>query len=118
MGIYKENYVIIGYKMPYHLYHKDTEKELDIYEDDSFLPYIEGHKGIDYILISDGMSGEYIVFGKVIFTSDDVDNGEFIELDFNYDSESIKTKYIELFYDYLDINSIGDPKILAFSHFS
>ena len=35
----------------------------DPYETE-FLPYLEGHDGLDFDMIYDGMSGNYVYFGK------------------------------------------------------
>lgn len=116
MSVDRIDYIVYGYKLPYKLESKTGE--IDIY-DDKFLPMVEGHKGEEFTLISDGMYGDYNVFGLLI--SDDQANEwegwNFTQLDFkNLDPEKVKQKYRELF-DPID-EIIPEPTLFIFSHFS
>lgn len=108
MGITRQDFIVYGWKLAY-------DSKLDIFSD-KFLPYIEGHPGIKYTLVSDGMCGEYNVFGRLISMSND-EGWDFVELevksvdDF---SEATKNEYRLLF----DMDPPSEPKLLIFSHLS
>jgi hypothetical protein len=40
--------------------------KLDLYDDDTYLSYLEGHKEQRYRIINDDMSGNYCFFGIII----------------------------------------------------
>ena len=50
MAINKTDYIIYGWKLPYMVKDMNGE-ELDLW-DDKFLPYIEGHKNIQYSIFN------------------------------------------------------------------
>lgn len=113
MSVDRTDFIVYGWKLPYKL--KNENGEIDLWAD-KFLPFIEGHKGVEYTLISDGMSGEYNVFGKLIAHATDDGNGwGFKNLDFTAtNSEEVKSKYKELF----EIDtSPSEPYLFIFSHF-
>lgn len=51
MGVDRTDYIIYGWKLPYGLKNSDGN-EIDFFED-KYLPYVEGHKGIQYTIIVD-----------------------------------------------------------------
>ncbi len=112
MGIDRTDYIMYGWKLPYDLRNKRGEK-IDTYSE-KLLPYIEGHKGIEYSLV-EGMSCEYKAFGKVIEQGGDKYEGwDFVKLDFkNLDPVEVKDKFKELF----DIDEIEDPTLFIFSNY-
>jgi hypothetical protein len=114
MGVDRNDYIIYGWKLPFELKNENGEK-IDIY-DDKYLPYIEGRRGIEYIIIVDNTCGKYIVFGLLIETDrGDLEGWNFKSLDLtNLDSEQIKYKYFELF----GVNNINEPNLFIFSHYS
>jgi hypothetical protein len=83
------------------------------------LPYIEGHDGVDYSLIIDSMSGQYCVFGQILYQSDNYTGGlEFTYINFtNLDSDKLKNKYKEIFEIDMCV-LIAEPYMFAFSHYS
>jgi hypothetical protein len=116
MGVDRTDYIIYGWKLPFEI--KDNNGiKIDIY-DDKYLPFIEGHPGVKYTIISDGMCGKYNMFGIMLEKADGDDGWASIELSFDdlskYRDEAI-SKFKELFYD--DEN-IGEPKVIIFSDFS
>lgn len=116
MSVDRSDYIIYGWKLPFNMTSSNNEK-IDFW-DDKFLPYIEGHQGIEYSLIRDGMSGEYMVFGQRLSSGgDDYEGWDFVNLDFkNLDAEKVKTKYRKLF----NIESqehLAEPYLFIFSHF-
>jgi len=117
MGVYRIDYIVYGWKLPYEL--KNKNGKIDLWAD-KFLPYIEGHKGIDYILISDGMCGCYNIFGKSLkHAGDHAGNGwGFTKLDFEkIDAEEVKAKYREVF-ELDEDEDITEPYLFIFSHYS
>ena len=71
MGVYTSTYVILGVKLPM----DNSDDAYDRYEkymDDSFNPRKEG-----FVVLYDGMSGEYIMAGHVIDSFSDQDGGCF-----------------------------------------
>lgn len=94
MGVDRTDYIVYGYKLPYEL--KNENGKIDLW-DDKFLPMIEGHQGEEFTLISDGMSGQYNVFGLRIESGGDKYEGwDFVNLDFkNLDAEKVKSKLLK-----------------------
>jgi len=111
MGVYRRDYIIYGWNLPYDL------KGVDWY-DDKFLPLIEGHEGEDFALILDGMAGVYAVFGLLIQEADEDEGWDFQNLNIPYlNSEEVKKKYIEVFG--LESNTeLAEPNLFIFTHFS
>lgn len=120
MGVYRTAYIIAGYKMPGKMHHQTTGEKLNVFDDETYLPYIEGWEGEKFSIIYDSMSGGYTVFGIILASFGDHDgNTEFEEIDLSdLGYESIKAKYIELFGDYLPPDAQLHPKIFAFNHYS
>ncbi len=120
MGVDRTDYIIFGFKFS----PKDLKQHgIDLW-DDKYLPYIEGHQGVEYIIVNDGMSGEYVVFGKLINQADENEGSNFKKIE--YDSffsdqvnKAIIYKFKELFGNemYASIEDI-DPQLLVFSHYS
>lgn len=120
MGVDRTDYIIYGWKLPYDLKNSNDEK-IDLWED-KFRSMIEGHKGEEFILISDGMCGKYNVFGlRINHCGDEDGNGwDFINLDFknlDLNDEKVKLKYREIF-DLEENEPIEEPYLFIFSHFS
>lgn len=117
MSVDRTDYIIIGYKMPYDVKFKSGQKLNNlIWEDDKYLPLIEGWVSEDFRLISDGMSCNYIAFGLEIASSDKYLGFEFIEFEINTgDFDHVRSRAIELFSDF-DFD-FSQPKALIFSHY-
>ncbi len=114
MGIDRSDYIVYGWKLPYELYSKGVK--IDLW-DDKFLPMIEGHKSEEFIIVRDGMSGKYNVFGLKVKSCGDLYEGwNFEHLDVkNLDAEKVKSRYKELF----EIEGeVAEPYLFIFSHFS
>jgi hypothetical protein len=120
MGVNRTDYIIFGFKVS----PKEIEtRNIDLWTG-KYLPYLEGQKDILYIIINDGMCGEYLVFGKLINQAVDYEGTTFTVIsykDFFDDEENKKVTqaFIDLFgkevYDTLDDE---EPQMLVFSHFS
>ncbi len=115
MGIYRSDYIIYGWKI------KGTPKTKDgnpiNFFGDKFLPYVEGHPGIEHIIVPyvnpDGNSGRDTVFGLRLAYS--TEGWNFQNLNFGeLDAEEVKAKYKELFDEEVDT----EPEILIFTHLS
>jgi hypothetical protein len=121
MGVDRTDYIIVGYKMnPEEL----KEKGINTW-DDKYLPFIEGHPGVPYALINDGMSGEYAVFGKVIQRAEEWEGFKFQEItaaDFatvsSFEAVALADKVVELFGAVYTHDNIPKPSMFVFSHFS
>jgi len=122
MGVDRTDYVVIGYKLPHTFDNVVTGKSIDWW-DETFLPYIEGHKGIDCQIILDWMMGDYAVFGKVLQRAYEDTGFEFTEIKYDDDDfDKVKEKFVELFggytiMDMLDKDFQYDPKLFVFSCF-
>lgn len=116
MGVYRIDYIIYGWKLPYEL--KDlNDNKIDLW-DDKYLPFIEGWKDEKYTLIRDGMSGKYNMFGIMLEKAEGYDGWPTTELSFedlSKDKDELICKFKELFYG--DKN-MPDPKIIIFTDFS
>ncbi len=120
MGVDRTDYIIYGFNIPPAV---AKENGVDIW-DDKYLPFMEGRPGIFEAIVYDGMSGEYLVFGKVIHKSEDYEGIPLKTVsykDFFDDSEkdAITQKFIELFGQNIYDNEIEDeePQVIIFSHF-
>lgn len=110
MSVHRTDYIFFGYKLPFKFDNIDLN-------DDKFLPMIEGHKGEEFRIIRDGMSGEYTVFGLQIETADEYVGWKFKKIKFeNLDSEKVKNKYREVF-EIEEKEPIAEPYLCIFSHF-
>lgn len=111
MSVERTDYIVYGWKLPYEL--KNENGKIDLWAD-KFLPYIEGHKGETFTLVSDGMCGSYNVFGKLLaHATDDGDGWGFKNLDLsNLNPIEVKEKYKELFN-----SEPSEPCLFIFSHF-
>ena len=116
MGVHRTDYIVYGYKLPYKL--KNEKGKIDLW-DEKFLPMIEGHKGEEFTIISDGMCGEYNVFGLLLkIGGDGYEGWDFVHLDFkNLDAEKVKSKYREVF-ELKEDDTVAEPYLFIFSHFS
>ena len=118
MGVDRNDYIVIGYKMPYDVKFKNGELLCeDIWDDEKYIPMIEGWKDEEFTIISDGMSGKYIAFGKMIDSSDEYQGFDFIELNIDQaDFDKVKQRAKEIFPE-LEFD-FETPKTLIFSHYS
>lgn len=114
MGVDRSDYLIYGYKLPIDYF---KTKGVDIWEDEKYLPLIEGWKGEDYSIVHDQMCGNYYVFGYSIARANS--NGfEFLELPVDgwpVTGERVKEKFSEAF-GFTD-ETLGEPKVLLFTHY-
>lgn len=99
--------------MPGDLFDSNGE-EINVYED-SFLPFVEGHKGVDEAIVYDQMCGEYTVFGKRLAYMDS-DVNEFQTIDVSgLDENLLRVKFKSVF----GIDAPVEPAaILLFNHAS
>ncbi len=116
MGVDRRDYIIFGWKLPFDI-ENDKGEKIDLW-DDKFLPMIEGHKGEEFIIIRDGMCGEYTVFGYEIANDGGNEEGwGFLNLSMlntNSMTDDLLKKYKEIF----EHNPKTTPKLFIFSHFS
>ena len=111
MGLYRTHYIVYGWKLPLLMRDKDGN-EIDFWND-KFLPYIEGHQGVDYTIVRD-FDKKHMVFGKLMGRNSDGWNYENLNLN-NLDSEEVKNKYNEVF----EVEgSVASPYLFIFSHWN
>lgn len=117
MGVDRRDYVIIGYKLPYDVKTKTGEKLIGkIWEDEKYLPMIEGWQNEEFTIVADGMSGNYIAFGKEISSTDEYEGFDFVEIEIDEaDFDMVKIRANIVFPD-IDYN-FTSPKILIFTHY-
>ena len=77
---------------------------------------IEVRPGEKFSIISDGMCGDYNVFGIILESGGDKWEGwDFVELNIkDFDADDLKSKYTELF----ESQPSSEPTLFIFSHFS
>ena len=87
MSLDRTDYIIYGWKLPVDMDGFD-------YWDDKFLPYTEGHPGVDYTIVLEE-NNKFLAFGKLIGIADEWD---FKLIDFkNLNPEEVQEKYGEVF---------------------
>lgn len=118
MSINRRDYIIFGWKLPYDV-QNDKGETIDLW-DDKFLPMIEGHKGEEYIIIRDGMCGDYTVFGLEIANDSGNEEGwAFLNLSLlNTESEPMRRALNEKYEELFNHKPRVYPKLFIFSHFS
>jgi len=111
MSVNRTDYIVYGWKFPNPMLN-NMGQEVDLW-DDKYLPYIEGHQGIDYIIVR---NDNYVVFGFCIASGGDKYNGwEFEQLVKTAPpADVVKAKYGELFGNGQDISN---PTLFIFSNF-
>lgn len=106
----RTDYIVYGFKLP-------EMKDINLW-DDKYLPYIEGHPGIEYTIIrGEEEVGEeevdYVVFGKLIGM--DNDGWNFKSIDFKrLFAKDVQEKYTEVF----GIECMAEPNLFIFSNYS
>ena len=117
MGVDRTDYIVYGWKLPYKL-KTSSGQTIDLWSD-KFRPMIEGHMDEKFSIISDGMCGDYNVFGIVLNSGGDKWEGwDFVDLKINVDDSSeLKSKYKEIF-EMNDDEIVSEPHLFIFSHFS
>lgn len=109
MSVHSYHYVVVGVKLDYRAEKKRLSPEAfeELYYEDS------SKKGFDVIL--DGMSGEYIVVGKVLSQSDEYSENNFKELKLK-DLAKVKEQVKKA----LAKAGLGDqePVLATFTHWS
>lgn len=109
-------YVIHGWVLPWDLKAKDGE-EFDSDRDD-LLPYVEGHPGAKYTLISDQMCGSYVMFGIQLANAmipNDFRTYPLREVS-QEENEALKAEFARIFSEYLETNI--EPHTFMFVHYS
>jgi len=112
MGLYRTDYIIYGYKLPFEIKNK---KGLINLWDNKFLPFIEGHKGENFILLRDYNNN---AFGLKLATANQNVGWDFFHLDFkNLDAEMVKNKYRDVF-ELEDDEALAEPYLFILSNFA
>lgn len=125
MGVSKENFVIFGYKGPYQKFvcQEDVEGE-----DTSDLEYVLNvpsqyeTKQDELFILSDGMSGQYSIFGLLVkrfgderFYYDEDLNIEVSISELQELEKKLKEKMSRL---NVDFSNLSEPKLICISHYS
>ena len=110
MGLYRTDYIVYGWKLP--LLMKDKDDNLINFWDDKFVPYTEGHKGVEYTIVRD-FDKKHLVFGKVMGVN--CDGWDYENLNLILDAEEVKNKYKEVF----GVEGVvAEPYLFIFSHWN
>ena len=115
MGVNRTDYIVYGWKLPIELVNRNGV-ELDFWEDENFLPYVEGSTDSKYRIIVDGMCGDYNVFGLILKEGGDEHVGWDFE-DLNIDNLSEKDTILA-YKDILNSDPKDKPRLFIFSHYS
>ena len=111
MSVYRRDYIIFGWKLPYDMKYEVDGEDIDFDSED--------FETLDpmYRLISDGMCGSYRVFGKLIAVSPSDDEGwDFLELKpVVKDKKKLISEYVRLFQCIIPPD---EPKLMIFTHWS
>lgn len=114
MGVERDDYIILGYKLP-GTFAKDNS--FDLGDDPKFDLYYHGSKNTPYRIVDDVMSGEYMAFGYLIQHADEYEGFNFQVIEPRMWSseiaEGVKQKYMELF----NMPPPGEPFVLVFTHY-
>lgn len=121
MTIDRRDYIIFGWKLSGDI--KNSKGELIDLSDDKFLPMIEGHKGEEYRIIHDGISGAYNVFGlEIANDGGKADGWSFLNLSLIslgiLNTGSIKENLIKRYMELFDHEPKTNPQLFIFSHFN
>jgi hypothetical protein len=113
MSVYRCDYIVYGYKIPW-----TREESSALKEDDSASwKYADGGVA-DYHLIIDDMGGQYMVFGYVMYSNDfyadqaDEAFMDFDEVKTNYRKKDLDHHYLKVFGKAPEM----EAKSFAFSH--
>ena len=87
MGLDRTDYIIYGWMLP-------TTIEGFDYWDEKYLPYIEGHPGVEYTIVLEE-ENKFLAFGKLIKISEKWD-GEWIDFK-GLKPKPVQKKYKEIF---------------------
>lgn len=114
MGVDRTDFIMYGWKMPYKLYDQ-SGNQIDLH-DEKFESMICGFPDEDFTLVTDGMCGNYNVFGySLLIGGDKYEGWEYTEINIkSFDNEKLINKYVELFGSQPET----EPKLFIFSHFS
>jgi hypothetical protein len=112
MGLYRTDYIVYGWKLPILMTDKDGNK-IDFW-DDKFLPYIEGHKGVDFTIVRD-FDKKHLVFGKLIGINSDGWDYQNIDVT-KLNAKEVQDKYKEVFE--LEDDVLAEPYLFIFSHWN
>jgi hypothetical protein len=113
MGVHKEDFLIIGYKLPYDItdWHNEPYNQYKI-------------KGSDYSgfnIIGDGMCGEYAYFGKIIASlNEDDDDWDDVEMSLAKTDaimQEVRDEFVKIFEGKISLNE-HIPKIILFTHYT
>lgn len=120
MSVDRTDYVIYGYKID----PKQLRRMGVNIHDDKHERMLCGHKEEKYRIVDDQMSGEYVVFGKLIANSDTYTGFKMTQIsyqDFFDDDEieEIKNRFIGTFGFNPEVVDVDDePQMIIFTHYS
>lgn len=112
MGIERTDYIIVGIDI--------HDLDINFFEnEDKWLKYIEGHRGIECSIIIDQIHGNYTFFGKIIRQSDNYDTGPDVKIIDEEDIVDAKLTVLPKANLLFDKNYMfHDIKVFAFTNYS
>ncbi len=107
MGISRRDYIVRGWRLPFNI---------EIIQDDKYLPMVEGHRGEKFCIVADDMCGAFTVFGERLASGGDEDMGWEFEIikDSEVTNEELVDKYVEIFGEIPKMN----PQLMIFTVFN
>lgn len=116
MGIHRNDYIIYGYRLPINIKGKDGNK-IDLWADE-FLPYIEGHQGVEFSIINHLQDNTSFAFGQNLGHMYEHGEWDFHMIDFkSLDSEKVKKEYRKIF-GLKEDEFIAEPYLFLISNFN
>jgi hypothetical protein len=107
MGVERKDYIVLGANI------KDYVNINDMWEDDKYLPYLEGHYNVEYRIIPSCYDDSYVIAGKVLGEYRDHQGISITNLHDLLPSSEDCSKVVE-FLNQFDENL--QPQILIFTH--
>lgn len=123
MSVREEQYVVYGVKLSVKEYKKRYQTEDNEYDDEPHASFDGYDEETELDVIYDGMSGNYVVIGKVLVYADsyDGDSMSFTKLNMTTKEKKAVAKELEKYFG-ITIEDQKDedmkPEYMAFTHYS
>lgn len=107
MGLYFNHYMVVGVDI--------LSKKKEVMREEEYLPYIEGHKDIEFDILNGAEGEDFLFFGKILANGDHWEGFESRKSTVDISSlkvlqEKIAKKYTEVFKEPCELS---DVKLIA-----